>query len=130
MRSDHLSKHVRTHSNGKTMKASSMQVMEPIPIQPIPQPELQQVQNIRPILEGETGNLKDAEREQAAVVGVDIPGVAVAVDQNQLSESEYFTGEATEQYLNDMSVAHEFVAVRMDGSQGTAILVTQNINMA
>lgn len=130
MRSDHLSKHVRTHSNGKTMKASSMQVMEPIPIQPIPQPELQQVQNIRPILEGETGNLKGAEGEQAAVVGVDIPGVAVAVDQNQLSESEYFTGEATEQYLNDMSVAHEFVAVRMDGSQGTAILVTQNINMA
>ena len=31
--------------------------------------------------------------------------------------------------LNAMSVGHEFVAVRMDGTQGTAILVAQNINM-
>lgn len=130
MRSDHLSKHVRTHSNGKTMKANAMQVGEPIPIQPIPQQEMQQVQNIQPAIEGETADLKDTERERTAAVGVNIPGgVAVAVDQNQLNETEYFTGEATEQYLNDMSVAHEFVAVRMDGSQGTAILVTQNINM-
>lgn len=128
MRSDHLSKHVRTHSNGKTMKATSVQSMEPIPIQPIPQQELQ-VQNVQ-ALEARTADIKaDDERERTAIVEVDLPGVAVAVDQNQLSENEYFTGEATEQYLSDMSVAHEFVAVRMDGSQGTAILVAQNINM-
>lgn len=128
MRSDHLSKHVRTHSNGKTTKAASAQSVDPIPIQPIPQQELQ-VQNIQPSMEQQTVDMKNAEAERSAVVEVDLPGVAVAVDQNQLSENEYFTGEATEHYLGDMNVAHEFVAVRMDGSQGTAILVAQNINM-
>ena len=128
MRSDHLSKHVRTHSNGKTMKANSVQSVEPIPIQPIPQQELQ-VQNIQAAMERQTADIKNPEIVRSGVVEVDLPGVAVAVDQNQLGENEYFTGEATEHYLSDMSVAHEFVAVRMDGTQGTAILVSQNLNM-
>lgn len=127
MRSDHLSKHVRTHSNGKTAKASMVQPVEPIPIQPVPQQELQ-VQNMQPAMEEKMVDIKNAESERSAVGEVGIPGVAVAVDQNQLSENEYFTGEATEQYLSDIGVAHEFVAVRMDGTQGTAILVAQNIN--
>jgi len=104
-----------------------VQPVEPIPIQPVPQQELQ-VQNMQPAMEEKMVDIKNAESERSAVGEVGIPGVAVAVDQNQLSENEYFTGEATEQYLSDIGVAHEFVAVRMDGTQGTAILVAQNIN--
>ncbi|KAJ7354821.1 Sp4 transcription factor [Desmophyllum pertusum] len=120
MRSDHLSKHVRTHSNGKPVKGNALQSAEPIAIRPIPQQEIPP--NIHP-MEVPQEELKNNESE--------LPGVAVGVEQvqNQLSENEYFTGDATEHYLSDMSVAHEFVAVRMDGSQGTAILVAQNINM-
>ena len=126
MRSDHLSKHVKTHSNGKTVKSNAVQGGEPIAIRPIPRQELQGISSI----EARPEEIKPSESERSAVVGVDLPGVAVAVEQNQLSDNEYFTGDATEHYLSDMSVAHEFVAVRMDGTQGTAILVAQNINMA
>lgn len=126
MRSDHLSKHVRTHSNGKTVKSNTVQGVEPIAIRPIPRQEVQDISSI----EARPDEIKPSESERSAVVGVDLPGVAVAVEQNQLSDNEYFTGDATEHYLSDMSVAHEFVAVRMDGTQGTAILVAQNINMA
>ena len=121
MRSDHLSKHVKTHSNGKTVKSNAAQGAEPIAIRPIPRQDLP---------EQRPQELKSSENDGPTVVPVNLPGVAVAVEQNQLSENEYFTGDATEHYLNDMSVAHEFVAVRMDGTQGTAILVAQNINMA
>ena len=109
------------------MKANSVQSVEPIPIRPIPQQDLH-VQNIQAAMEQQTADIKNPEIVRSGVVEVDLPGV-VAVDQNQLSENEYFTGEATEHYLSDMSVAHEFVAVRMDGTQGTAILVSQNLNM-
>lgn len=126
MRSDHLSKHVRTHSNGKTVKSNAVQGGEPIAIRPVPRQELQDIS----AMEARPEEIKSSESERSAMVGVDLPGVAVAVEQNQLSENEYFTGDATDHYLNDMSVAHEFVAVRMDGTQGTAILVAQNINMA
>lgn len=126
MRSDHLSKHVKTHSNGKTVKSNPSQGAEPIAIRPIPRQELQEL----PAIEPRPEEIKNSESDGSAMVGVELPGVAVAVEQNQLSENEYFTGDATEHYLSDMSVAHEFVAVRMDGTQGTAILVAQNINMA
>lgn len=126
MRSDHLSKHVRTHGNGKTTKASSGQSGEPIPIQPIPPQELQ-LQNMQAAIGQQNIDVKNAEPDGSAIV--DLPSEAVVVDQHQLNENEYFTGESTEQYLNAMSVGHEFVAVRMDGTQGTAILVAQNINM-
>ena len=127
MRSDHLSKHVKTHSNGKTTKSNGApNNSEPIAIRPIPRQELQDL----PALEPRPEEVKNNESNGSAVVGVELPGVAVAVGQNQLSENEYFTGDATEHYLSDMSVAHEFVAVRMDGTQGTTILVAQNVNMA
>ena len=126
MRSDHLSKHVRTHGNGKTTKASSGQSGEPIPIQPIPPQELQ-LQNMQAAIGQQNIDVKNAEPDGSAIV--DLPSEAVVVDQHRLNENEYFTGESTEQYLNAMSVGHEFVAVRMDGTQGTAILVAQNINM-
>ena len=127
MRSDHLSKHVKTHSNGKTTKSNgALNNSEPIAIRPIPRQELQDL----PALEPRPEEVKNNESNGSAVVGVELPGVAVAVGPNQLSENEYFTGDATEHYLSDMSVAHEFVAVRMDGTQGTTILVAQNVNMA
>lgn len=124
MRSDHLSKHVRTHSNGKTVKGNVMGTGETISIRPIPQQELPSL----PAIEPRPEEMKNNESDRSAVVGVDLPGVAV--EQNHLSQNEYFTGDATEHYLDDMSVAHEFVAVRMDGTPGTAILVqAQNINI-
>lgn len=128
MRSDHLSKHVRTHSNGKTTKASAVQSVEPIAIQPISQQELR-VQNMQAALEQQSVDVKSSESDRSAVVQMDLPAEAVVVDENQLNENEYFTGETSEHYLNPMNIGHEFVAVRMDGTQGTAILVAQNINM-
>lgn len=129
MRSDHLSKHVRTHSNGRPVKGNGvMSSGETIAIRPIPQ---QEISNL-PVIEPRPEEIKTkVESDRSAVVEVDLPNVAVAVEQNQLSENEYFTGDATEHYLNDMSVAHEFVAVRMDGTPGTAILVqAQNLNIS
>ena len=101
---------------------------ETIAIRPIPQ---QEISNL-PVIEPRPEEIKTkVESDRSAVVEVDLPNVAVAVEQNQLSENEYFTGDATEHYLNDMSVAHEFVAVRMDGTPGTAILVqAQNLNIS
>ena len=115
MRSDHLSKHVRTHSNGKNNKASGVPT-EPLPVQPTP------LENI----DGQpSAEIEGNSSERSAVVEVHLPHVDVG--QSDINETEYFTGDASEQYLNEMSVAHEFVAVRMDGNEGTTILVTQNI---
>jgi hypothetical protein len=107
MRSDHLSKHVKTHSNGKTKPPSAaVAVQDPVSIQPLPDtPEIQPscIQN-----------------DGTAVVEINIPQVNVSVNQEgciahqpeyrERTIEEEFNNTSTEDFIS----AADFSSVSME----------------
>ena len=91
MRSDHLSKHVKTHSNAKA-KATAAPIQDPVPIQP--QPETPEIEP--PCIQN----------DGTAVVEINIPQVSVT--QENCVPQPRFREQTIEEEFNNTS-AEDFI---------------------